>query len=77
MKENVIIEKTAWFVSQQGGQMEIMVKAKQKDNPQFGFLDFSNSLNPYYKHVLRMMKSGKYRPTPVQEKSPNQSKLIP
>lgn len=47
--------------------MEIMLKTKQAGNPQFDFLHFENELNPYYKHVLDMIKSGKYKPTEEEE----------
>ncbi|XP_067933519.1 splicing factor, suppressor of white-apricot homolog isoform X2 [Watersipora subatra] len=61
-KLNALIEKTAKFVSAHGGQMEIMIKTKQANNPQFKFLNFEHKLNPYYKHQVYMMKSGRYNP---------------
>ncbi|XP_029652984.1 splicing factor, suppressor of white-apricot homolog isoform X1 [Octopus sinensis] len=61
-KINAIIERTANFVVMQGGQMEIMLKTKQSSNPLFEFLNIDNSLCPYYKHVIKMIKSGKYKP---------------
>lgn len=60
-KENARIEKTALFVHRQGGQMEILIKAKQADNPQFGFLNQDNVLYKYYRHVLAAIKSGRYK----------------
>ncbi|XP_059147044.1 splicing factor, suppressor of white-apricot homolog isoform X2 [Physella acuta] len=66
-KHNARIEKTANFIAQHGIQMEIMLKTKQAGNPQFDFLHFENELNPYYKHVLGMIKSGKYKPTEEEE----------
>lgn len=64
VKMNTIIEKTAEFVANHGAQMEIVIKAKQANNPQFDFLSFTHYLNPFYKHVVKMIKSGKYRPLP-------------
>ncbi len=56
------MEKTAKFISEQGQQMEIVIKMKQKNNPQFDFLNFSHYLNPYYRQLVKMIKSGKYKP---------------
>lgn len=47
--------------------MEIMLKTKQSGNSQFDFLHFDNELNPYYKHVVSMIKSGKYKPQEEEE----------
>lgn len=44
-----------------------MVKAKQARNPQFEFLNFEHPLNQYYKHLVQMIKDGKYRPQQDQE----------
>ncbi len=57
-----MIEKTASFVSTSGLQMEIVLKTKQSNNPQFDFLKYDHYLNPYYRHLIIMIKSGKYRP---------------
>lgn len=57
-----MIEKTASFVSTSGVQMEIVLKTKQANNPQFDFLKYDHYLNPYYRHLIIMIKSGKYRP---------------
>ncbi|XP_023241084.1 splicing factor, suppressor of white-apricot homolog [Centruroides sculpturatus] len=69
MKLHTIIEKTALFVAQHGGQMEIIIKMKQSSNPQFDFLSFDHALNPYYKHLVSSIKSGKYVPlkAPVKD----------
>ncbi|XP_021374796.1 splicing factor, suppressor of white-apricot homolog isoform X1 [Mizuhopecten yessoensis] len=61
-KQNAIIEKTAKFIAEHGAQMEIIIKTKQSNNAQFEFMHFENTLNPYYKHMVKMIKSGKYRP---------------
>ena len=44
--------------------MEIMIKAKQKHNPYFAFLDFEDHLNPYYKHLLQALRTRAYVPQP-------------
>ncbi|XP_016839599.1 splicing factor, suppressor of white-apricot homolog isoform X2 [Nasonia vitripennis] len=67
-KLNAIIIKTALFISRQGSQMEILIKAKQANNPQFSFLSIDGELHPYYKHVLGAIKSGKYNPEKQPEK---------
>ncbi|KAM4708818.1 splicing factor, suppressor of white-apricot homolog isoform 3-T4 [Discoglossus pictus] len=59
-KMHAIIERTANFVCKQGAQFEIMLKAKQARNSQFDFLRFDHYLNPYYKHIQKAMKDGKY-----------------
>ncbi|XP_019724281.1 splicing factor, suppressor of white-apricot homolog isoform X2 [Hippocampus comes] len=60
IKTHNIMERTATFVCQQGAQFEIVLKAKQAGNSQFDFLRFDHYLNPYYKHILRAMKEGRY-----------------
>lgn len=69
MKLHAVIEKTAKFVAAQGPQMEILIKAKQSNNPQFEFLNLNNRLNAYYKHVLNAVKNG-YYPEPEPEPEP-------
>ncbi|KAG5835236.1 hypothetical protein ANANG_G00270210 [Anguilla anguilla] len=61
---HAIIERTANFVCKQGAQFEIVLKAKQCRNSQFDFLRFDHYLNPYYRHILRTMKEGRYAPVP-------------
>jgi len=73
-KLNSLIEKTAKYVSQHGGQMEIMIKTKQANNPQFAFLSFEHNLNPYYKHQVYMIKSGRYNPD-IHNKPPPPKKV--
>ncbi|GFT23482.1 hypothetical protein NPIL_195171 [Nephila pilipes] len=69
MKIHTIIEKTAEFVSEQGGQMEIIIKMKQQSNPQFAFMHLDNPLYPYYKHLVKVIKSGDYKPAPRRKVS--------
>ena len=42
--------------------MEIIIKAKQKFNPFFSFLDHKDDLFPYYQHVKEMLRHGAYVP---------------
>ncbi|KAJ2940303.1 hypothetical protein O0L34_g11875 [Tuta absoluta] len=65
-KQNVIIDKTAQFIANQGAQMEILIKAKQGDNPQFQFLNRDSPLHPYYTTLIALVKAGKW-PEKIQE----------
>lgn len=40
--------------------MEILIKAKQANNPLFDFLNQNGRLNPFYKHTLQAIKDGNY-----------------
>lgn len=40
--------------------MEILIKAKQSNNPQFDFLNMNGRCNLYYKYLVAAMKEGKY-----------------
>ncbi|XP_050311906.1 protein suppressor of white apricot [Anthonomus grandis grandis] len=62
VKEYARIEKTALFVCRQGLQMEILIKAKQADNPQFSFLIVQDPLYKFYRHLLQAFKNGRYQP---------------
>lgn len=42
--------------------MEIMIRTKQKNKPEFEFLESTNALFPYYQILIRTMKSGRYFP---------------
>ncbi|KAK5638225.1 hypothetical protein RI129_012520 [Pyrocoelia pectoralis] len=61
VKVNTRIEKTALFISKQGPQMEILIKTKQGDNPQFRFLNKDDRLHKYYTYLLSAFKSGQYK----------------
>jgi hypothetical protein len=60
LKQNAIIEKTAKFIASQGAQMEILIKAKQRDNPQFQFLNKDSVLHPYYAALIALVKAEKW-----------------
>ncbi|XP_052073917.1 splicing factor, suppressor of white-apricot homolog isoform X18 [Mytilus californianus] len=66
-KQHAFIEKTAKFIAGHGMQMEIIIKTKQAKNSQFDFLHFEDPLNQYYKHMVNMIKSGKYKPKQIKE----------
>ncbi|KAJ3012949.1 pantothenate synthase [Thoreauomyces humboldtii] len=54
-----IMEKTARFVgSSTNPQTEILVKAKQAQNPDFAFLDANHELHQYYIHLRTVLASG-------------------
>ncbi|XP_076835685.1 splicing factor, suppressor of white-apricot homolog [Brachyhypopomus gauderio] len=74
IKTHAIIERTANFVCKQGAQFEIVLKAKQAGNSQFDFLRFDHYLNPYYKHILRAMKEGRYTASDSKQDQATESK---
>ncbi|XP_063368734.1 protein suppressor of white apricot [Cydia amplana] len=79
LKQNTIIEKTANFIASQGAQMEILIKAKQGDNPQFRFLDMGAPLRPYYLALVALVKAGKWpekAPEVVEEKHPETDEYL-
>lgn len=49
------------FISKEGPQMEILLKTKQANNPQFSFMNQDDPLYRYYRHVLMAIKTGRYR----------------
>jgi len=71
---HAIIERTASFIAKHGVQMEIMMKAKQKDNTLFSFLNYEDELNAYYKHVLHAIKHSKYVPASAAQTAPADGK---
>ena len=76
-KLHAIMEKTAMFIVQRGPQVEIVIKAKQKHNPYFAFLDFEDHLNPYYKHLLQALRTQAYIPQPPTEPEVAEDKPTP
>ncbi|OQR67271.1 protein suppressor of white apricot-like [Tropilaelaps mercedesae] len=62
-REHAIIEKTAQFIARQGGQLEVVIRVKQKNNAQFAFLDMEHKLNLYYRFLVQQIKNGAYRPS--------------
>uniref|UniRef100_A0A1Q3FCK9 Putative splicing factor suppressor of white-apricot n=1 Tax=Culex tarsalis TaxID=7177 RepID=A0A1Q3FCK9_CULTA len=75
MKEHAIIEKTAKFIASQDSQMEILLRAKQAANPQFGFLSPGGKLYRYYRHVLMAIKTNRY-PEEVEEVPEKEAETI-
>lgn len=57
------------FVYKQGPQMEILIKAKQADNPQFSFLNQNDKLYKFYRHVLAAFKNSRYEGYEVHTKN--------
>jgi len=58
MKHAEIIEKTALFLNRGDKQMEIVLRTKQSKNPLFDFLNTSDVLHPYYKHLRFLISTG-------------------
>ncbi len=63
MKQNSIIELTAKRItsSSQSSQLEVFLKMKQKNNPDFSFLYPSNALHQYYLHVKEKITKAEER----------------
>ncbi|CAG8434407.1 1371_t:CDS:2 [Diversispora eburnea] len=54
-----IIERTAKFLNASTDpQMEIVIQAKQANNPSFSFLNKEDPLYPYYRHVRVLLQTG-------------------
>lgn len=51
-KVHQIIARTAMFVSEHGGQSEIVLRVKQGDNPAFGFLMPNHHLHAYFRFLV-------------------------
>lgn len=60
-KVHQIIARTALFVSEHGGQSEIVLRVKQGDNPTFGFLMPDHHLHSYFRYLVdhpQLLKDG-------------------
>ncbi|KAJ1284950.1 hypothetical protein BS78_03G244500 [Paspalum vaginatum] len=60
-KAHQIIARTALFVSEHGGQSEIVLRVKQGNNPTFGFLMPDHHLHSYYRYLVdhpQLLKDG-------------------
>ncbi|KAG0487509.1 hypothetical protein HPP92_009604 [Vanilla planifolia] len=51
-KVHKIMARTALFVSEHGGQTEIVLRVKQGDNPTFGFLMPDNHQHAYFRYLV-------------------------
>lgn len=71
-RQAAIIERTAVFIARNNTQMEIVLKTKQAGNPQFKFLNYDDNLNPFYKEMVKLIKTGRYIPRrrPVADGNP-------
>ncbi|KAG2591027.1 hypothetical protein PVAP13_5NG449700 [Panicum virgatum] len=60
-KVHHIIARTALFVSEHGGQSEIVLRVKQGNNPTFGFLMPDHNLHSYFRYLVeqpQLLKDG-------------------
>lgn len=60
-KVHQIIARTALFVSENGGQSEIVLRVKQGSNPTFGFLMPDHHLHSYFRYIVdhpQLLKDG-------------------
>lgn len=69
-----IIERTAAFVAAQGAQMEIVIKARQRNTNKFDFLDWEHRCHQFYRHTLKAIKGGAYTPTVSADEPPKEKK---
>ncbi|KAG9447605.1 hypothetical protein H6P81_013733 [Aristolochia fimbriata] len=70
-KLHQIISRTAKFVSEHGGQSEIVLRVKQGDNPTFGFLMPDHHLHPYFRFLVdhHELLQPDTNPKPKEEKN--------
>jgi hypothetical protein len=57
-----VLERTAKFLAPLDTQMEILLRTKQGSNPWMHFLEPNHRLNPFYRHVKRLIAAGDYSP---------------
>ena len=70
MKQFHVIVKTARFLANQDAQMEIVLRAKQAGNSMFEFLNYGKTLYPFYKYLIRVIKSGRWVPPAEVQTAP-------
>ncbi|CAL9107185.1 unnamed protein product [Musa textilis] len=76
-KLHQIISRTAMFVSQHGGQSEIVLRVKQGDNPTFGFLMPDHHLHEYFRFLVdhpQLLKSDTSTPKAQEEENLEEQK---
>ena len=47
--------------------MEILIRAKQSDNAMFDFLAFDDPLQPFFRHMVVMIKAGRFTVGPQKQ----------
>jgi hypothetical protein len=62
MRQFQVIVTTARFLANQDAQMEIVLRAKQAGDPRFEFLNYGKTLYPFYRYLIRVIKSGRWVP---------------
>lgn len=73
-KLHQIMAGTAKFVSEHGGQAEIVLRVKQAKNPTFGFLMPDHHLHPYFRFLVdhpELVRASSERKSPAAESSAN------
>ena len=77
VKQFSVIEKTAMMIAKQGPQMEILLKAKQADNPVFGFLWMEHDYNKFYRHLTTLVRTKQYKRSPPPPTASAPVSLVP
>ncbi|XP_020591488.1 uncharacterized protein LOC110032259 isoform X2 [Phalaenopsis equestris] len=70
-KLHQIMARTATFVSEHGGQSEIVLRVKQGNNPTFGFLMPDHHLHPYFQYLVDHDQILKHDSTKMEEDKSN------